>query len=222
MSRRRRQKEKRGLSWILNLIKNIFLGIGVLAVVFVVLGLLGVWDKDETESTAMNEATQVESSQAPDPVESVEESSEQKEESSSIEESEIEEENTKVTVNVHKEVQFGEYHTDVQQLAFYEEDGAQLVDVSMRWTNQSGEDERTFFALGLLSVYQGDKYLEEVSGAMDNYTSRSNYFYKADNMISAPLDLTFELVSDEPVELRFTSTNLYVDEEEQVITVETP
>ena len=112
--------------------------------------------------------------------------------------------------NNEQEIQEVEFDDELKYDGFMVSDvKAEIQDdklkVSFRWLNNSGEDIHYTY-LGYTGATQGDESLEEVSDAYDP-SNKTNALFKNANGGSHRIDLEYELVNDEDVELVFGSTH---------------
>lgn len=84
------------------------------------------------------------------------------------------------------------------------------------WINQSGKDKSPFTALGYVDVLQGDEILDEISGAYDA-GNKTGILFKNANGGSHSVTLVYELVNDEPIQVRFGATHEMDETKEELI-----
>lgn len=89
------------------------------------------------------------------------------------------------------------------------------VQISFDWTNQSGM-ETPFLALGFFEAWQGEEYLEEISGAY-RPGGNSSIQRQTPNGVTVPGEATFKIVNDEPIVVKFYATHESDDREYELI-----
>lgn len=179
---------KKVLTWIVGIV--------------VVFGIIGnmMGDEEPTEEVATDEPETEEAT---------------KEETETVEADPMEEETNTNEIKLDDELLFGEFKVNMKDINVYEEDNKTYADLSFSWLNQSNDGKKTFMQLSLLDVKQGDNILEETTGAGDIENSNSSdvYFPNAQNG-EWTVELTYELVNDEPLTIIFTPMNDVEDSQE--------
>lgn len=117
-----------------------------------------------------------------------------------------------VIVEYDEQFAFGEYTIEDLKSEIKDHE----LKLSFYWINQSGKDNTVFTALGYFDVMQGEEILKETSGAFDP-GAKSDIFRRVDHGIMSPVTLTYGLVNDEPIEVRFGATNEFDDTKETLI-----
>lgn len=122
------------------------------------------------------------------------------------------EEKEPLTVELDSEFLFGEFTVNKFEANLQDDE----LKLSFYWINQSGRDDIPFTAVGYFDVMQGEEILKETSGAFDPGTN-SDVLSKTDNGIMSPIRVTYDLVNDEPIEVRFGATHENDDTKEALI-----
>lgn len=122
------------------------------------------------------------------------------------------EEKEPLTVELDSEFLFGEFTVNKFEANLQDDE----LKLSFYWINQSGKDDIPFTAVGYFDVMQGEEILKETSGAFDPGTN-SDVLRKTDNGIMSPVRVTYELVNDDPIEVRFGATHENDDTKEALI-----
>lgn len=119
--------------------------------------------------------------------------------------SEVEEEKLDKKIDVEGELVFAEFKLNLDKIRIYEEDGKAFADIEFNWLNQAGDGKKMFMQLSAMDARQGEKLLDETSGAWDplNKNSSRVYFPNAENG-EIGVDLTYQLENTEdPISLTF-------------------
>lgn len=147
-----------------------------------------------------------------EPAENVEEPNEDEPEEVEDEQEEIEGEPT--IVEHEEQFLFGEFTVESFKTEIIDNE----LELSFYWINQSGKDDIPFISVGYFDVLQGEEILKDTSGAYDPGTN-SDALRKTDNGIMSPIRVTYDLVNDDPIEVRFGATHEN-DDTKETLTIE--
>lgn len=119
------------------------------------------------------------------------------------------------TIEVNEELSFLDFKAEIKKVKVYEEDGAYLLDIPIKWLNLT-EDSKMLMQVTSMDVNQSGEILDEVNNAwLDNEGE-----VRIENASRGEwtADLTYELENDsDPVDITFVP---HTDEDSQVITIE--